>query len=77
MPKRGLSEFVSGLGSPAQQTSNSQHEVQGLVKTTYYLRPIQAKALKMHALMEGRTVSEMAREAVDRYLAELSEGAPQ
>jgi|1185.fasta_scaffold304742_1 hypothetical protein len=66
MPRKAdLSEFVERLGAPAQASSS---EVAGLLKTTYYLRPEQAKALKVRAVQEGRTVSELARDAIDFYL---------
>jgi len=37
-------------------------------RATYYLRPDQIRALKLRAVMEERTLSEVTREAVDRYL---------
>jgi hypothetical protein len=67
--RKGLSEFVQELGQPGV----SEHQVTGLVKTTYYLRPEQAKALKLRAVQDGRTVSELAREAVDFYLTHEGE----
>ena len=70
MPKRGLSEFVERLGAPGRQSINAEHRVRGLLKTTYYLRPDQAKALKMVAAQGGWTVSELARIAIDDYLAQ-------
>jgi hypothetical protein len=73
MPRRGLSEFVEGLGTPSQQVSNLEGRVRGLQKTTYYLRPEQAKALKVRAVKGGRTVSELARFAIDDYLARHEE----
>jgi hypothetical protein len=66
MPRKAdLSEFVERLGAPAKSSSS---EVAGLLKTTYYQRPEQAKALKVRAVQEGRTVSELARDAIDFYL---------
>ena len=37
-------------------------------RATYYLRPEQIKALKLRAVTEERDLSEVVREAVDRYL---------
>lgn len=37
-------------------------------RSTYYLRPEQIRAMKLKAVIEGRNVSELVREAFDRYL---------
>ncbi len=37
-------------------------------RATYYLRPDQIRGLKMCAALEERPLSELMREAVDRYL---------
>lgn len=37
-------------------------------RSTYYLRPEQIRAMKLKAVTEGRNVSELVREAIDRYL---------
>ena len=54
---------------PAQSTGSlGQSESDSLKRATYYLRPEQIKALKLRAVMGERNLSEVVREAVDRYL---------
>ena len=48
--------------------SRSQHSPELYRRATYYLRPDQIRALKLRAVMEERTLSEVIREAIDRYL---------
>ena len=57
---------------PAQSTGSLHHsESDSLKRATYYLRPEQIKALKLKAVMGERNLSEVVREAVDRYLKEV------
>ena len=46
-------------------------ESDSLKRATYYLRPQQIKALKLRAVMGERNLSDVVREAVDRYLAQV------
>ena len=54
---------------PAQSTGSLKtSDSDSLKRATYYLRPEQIKALKLRAVMGERNLSEVVREAVDRYL---------
>lgn len=54
---------------PAQSTGTlDSSNSDSLKRATYYLRPEQIKALKLRAVMGERNLSEVVREAVDRYL---------
>ena len=53
---------------PPRSTSTSQHSPKAYRRATYYLRPDQIRALKLRAVMEERNLSDVIREAVDRYL---------
>ena len=56
---------------PAQSTGSlTAADSDSLKRATYYLRPQQIKALKLKAVMGERNLSEVVREAVDRYLQE-------
>jgi hypothetical protein len=44
-------------------------------RATYYLRPDQIRGLKMCAVLEQRHLSDIMRDAVDRYLRECAGGA--
>jgi hypothetical protein len=56
---------------PAQSTGSlGTSDSDSLKRATYYLRPEQIKALKLKAVMGERNLSEVVREAVDRYLRE-------
>ena len=56
---------------PAQSTGSLQvSDSDSFKRATYYLRPEQIKALKLRAVMGERNLSEVVREAVDRYLGE-------
>ena len=60
---------------PAQSTGSLHpSESDSLKRATYYLRPEQIKALKLKAVMGERNLSEVVREAVDRYLKEADSG---
>ena len=60
---------------PAQSTGSlNASESDSLKRATYYLRPEQIKALKLRAVMGERNLSEVVREAVDRYLKEADTG---
>lgn len=50
--------------------STSQHtaKTDEFRRATYYLKPAQIRAMKLRAVTEGRTVSELVREAFDAYL---------
>ena len=39
-----------------------------LKRATYYLRPDQIKSLKLKAVHQERNLSELVRDAIDRYL---------
>ena len=39
-----------------------------LKRATYYLRPDQIKSLKLKAVHQERNLSEVVRDAIDRYL---------
>ena len=61
---------------PAQSTGSLQaSESDSLKRATYYLRPEQIKALKLKAVMGERNLSEVVREAVDRYLQQVDSGS--
>ena len=61
---------------PAQSTGSLQaSESDSLKRATYYLRPEQIKALKLKAVMGERNLSEVVREAVDRYLQQADSGS--
>ena len=49
-------------------TSTNQHSPEPYRRATYYLRPDQIRALKLQAVMEDRNLSDVIREAIDRYL---------
>ena len=54
---------------PAQSTGSlGTSDSDSLKRATNYLRPEQIKALKLKAVMGERNLSEVVREAVDRYL---------
>ena len=60
---------------PAQSTGSiDASESDSLKRATYYLRPEQIKALKLKAVMGERNLSEVVREAVDRYLQHADSG---
>ncbi len=40
-----------------------------LKRATYYLRPDQIKSLKLKAVHQERNLSEVVRDAIDRYLS--------
>lgn len=50
-------------------------ESDSLKRATYYLRPEQIKALKLRAVLGERNLSEVVREAVDRYLIQAQSQA--
>jgi hypothetical protein len=57
---------------PAQSTTlQSSSDSNFLKRATYYLRPEQIKALKLRAVLGERNLSEVVREAVDRYLTQV------
>jgi hypothetical protein len=47
--------------------AQSQHAA-GLRRATYYLRRDQIRSLKVCAALKGRQLSDVMREAVDRYV---------
>ena len=60
---------------PAQSTGlEPSSESSSLKRATYYLRPEQIKALKLKAVLGERNLSEVVREAVDRYLRQAEAG---
>lgn len=62
-----LRELMSKQSQRASKTAR-QDDSEQLVKTTYYLRREQARAIKARAAKEGRFVSDLARDALDAYL---------
>lgn len=57
-------------GAPGDRKAGGSGEGGGgFERFTYYLVPAQARALKILAAETGRAVSELAREALDQYLA--------
>ena len=49
-------------------TEKAGQQRAGLRRATYYLRRDQIQTLKLCALLKGRQLSDVMREAVDRYL---------
>ena len=57
---------------PVQSASlQTPSESDSLKRATYYLRPEQIKALKLRAVLGERNLSDVVREAVDRYLSQV------
>ena len=57
---------------PVQSASlQTSSESDSLKRATYYLRPEQIKALKLRAVLGERNLSDVVREAVDRYLSQV------
>ena len=47
-----------------------------LKRATYYLRPDQIKSLKLKAVHQERNLSELVRDAIDRYLGAAKVATP-
>lgn len=58
----GTQQQVSGPGNQRARTAKD------FQRATYYVRPEQARAMKLIAVQEGRNLSEVVREAFDCYL---------
>jgi hypothetical protein len=56
-----------GGGVTMKKESPSRHDGE-FRRATYYLRPDQIRGLKMCAVLEDRRLSDVLRDAVDRYL---------
>ncbi|MBT6177444.1 MAG: hypothetical protein HOI23_09345 [Deltaproteobacteria bacterium] len=56
-------------------TLQSLSESDSLKRATYYLRPEQIKALKLRAVLGERNLSDVVREAIDRYLTQVESQA--
>jgi hypothetical protein len=51
-----------------KKESPARHDDGEFRRATYYLRPDQIRDLKMCAVLEERRLSDVIRDAVDRYL---------
>ena len=56
-----------------RKESPARHDTE-FRRATYYLRPDQIRGLKMCAVLEDRRLSDVIRDAVDRYLRVCASG---
>jgi hypothetical protein len=57
-----------------RKESQARHDDGAFRRASYYLRPDQIRGLKMCAVLEDRRLSDVIRDAVDRYLRICASG---